>query len=455
MQIRTKIFAAIFFAGAVLLLTASLIFYHTTQTSLENRIYQQFLSIASLQKNRLEGILERNKERLRLVSSRTQLRLSMAQYLNSSASVHQHKMSNILQDARHSIPSFRTISVFDIQGRMVVSTATSHTEIPQYYPPDLFEQSLTANTADSLVRDAEGQLLLLLGGPLVLDGDVLGTLVIECATDHLISSINNYSGLGDTGEIIVFQRESAETSRVLLPTRFAADAALALTLGEDFLVDDFLKSPGGRLRSSLDYRGRMVMVFASALKTVDWFMAVKIDQDEAYAQLQMARRVIVTVTLILLGGAVVLAYFLAAKMTRPITALSDLAERMSRGDYRLVADDSSADEIGVLGHSFNQMASSMLNHQALLEDKVIQLEQEIAERIRAEEEVATLKGILPLCSFCNKIRDDQGDWQQVDVYLRDHSQADISHSLCPVCMEKYYPEQYAAYLARQQKDTEE
>ena len=46
----------------------------------------------------------------------------------------------------------------------------------------------------------------------------------------------------------------------------------------------------------------------------------------------------------------------------------------------------------------------------------------------------------PLCSFCKKVRTDQGYWEQVDVYIDKHSQADISHSICPESMEKFYPE---------------
>ncbi len=55
-------------------------------------------------------------------------------------------------------------------------------------------------------------------------------------------------------------------------------------------------------------------------------------------------------------------------------------------------------------------------------------------------EIQTLRGILPLCSFCKKIRDDKGYWEQVDVYIHKHSQADISHSICPDCAKEHYPD---------------
>jgi PAS domain S-box-containing protein len=55
-------------------------------------------------------------------------------------------------------------------------------------------------------------------------------------------------------------------------------------------------------------------------------------------------------------------------------------------------------------------------------------------------EIKTLRGILPLCSFCKKVRDDKGYWERVDIYIRKHSDADISHSICPECFKKHYPD---------------
>ena len=64
-------------------------------------------------------------------------------------------------------------------------------------------------------------------------------------------------------------------------------------------------------------------------------------------------------------------------------------------------------------------------------------------RRRVEEaikEVKTLHGLLPICASCKKIRDDEGYWQQVDVYVRDHTEAEFSHSICPDCIKKLYPD---------------
>lgn len=76
----------------------------------------------------------------------------------------------------------------------------------------------------------------------------------------------------------------------------------------------------------------------------------------------------------------------------------------------------------------------------------------ITELTAALNEVKTLRGILPVCSFCKKIRDDSGYWEQVDVYLQQHSGADISHGICPSCAEEHYPEIYQKIKARQDQN---
>lgn len=61
---------------------------------------------------------------------------------------------------------------------------------------------------------------------------------------------------------------------------------------------------------------------------------------------------------------------------------------------------------------------------------------------KALAEVKTLSGLLPICSSCKKIRDDEGYWQQIEKYIRDHSEADFTHGICNECAKELYPEFY-------------
>ena len=65
--------------------------------------------------------------------------------------------------------------------------------------------------------------------------------------------------------------------------------------------------------------------------------------------------------------------------------------------------------------------------------------------------VKTLKGLLPICSRCKKIRDDQGYWNQLEEYVHEHSEAEFSHGFCPDCMKLYLPQEYQLLLQQNPK----
>lgn len=71
---------------------------------------------------------------------------------------------------------------------------------------------------------------------------------------------------------------------------------------------------------------------------------------------------------------------------------------------------------------------------------LVKLNKTVENLQNALSEVKVLRGILPICSFCKKIRDDDGYWNQVEVYIKKCSDADFSHSICPACMQEHYPE---------------
>lgn len=64
----------------------------------------------------------------------------------------------------------------------------------------------------------------------------------------------------------------------------------------------------------------------------------------------------------------------------------------------------------------------------------------IGQLQEALEKVKQLSGLLPICANCMKIRDDRGYWTRIEAYIRDHSEAEFSHSLCPECARTLYPE---------------
>lgn len=73
-------------------------------------------------------------------------------------------------------------------------------------------------------------------------------------------------------------------------------------------------------------------------------------------------------------------------------------------------------------------------------ERVLQLQNQLSERVRelqiALHQVKKLRGLLPICMYCKRIRNDKDYWQQVETYISDHSEAEFSHGICPECYEK-------------------
>ena len=84
-------------------------------------------------------------------------------------------------------------------------------------------------------------------------------------------------------------------------------------------------------------------------------------------------------------------------------------------------------------HARIDVGRRLIDMQTILVGKIEELRE-------ALDHIKTLQGILPICSFCKKIRDDQGYWSQVEGYISKHTDAQFSQGICPECLKQHYPE---------------
>jgi len=84
-------------------------------------------------------------------------------------------------------------------------------------------------------------------------------------------------------------------------------------------------------------------------------------------------------------------------------------------------------EIEILNNSYNNLHDSLNQKNEKLQ--------------KALDEIKTLKGIVPICAHCKKIRDDKGYWNLLESYIEKHSEAEFSHGMCPDCLEELYGEE--------------
>ena len=91
--------------------------------------------------------------------------------------------------------------------------------------------------------------------------------------------------------------------------------------------------------------------------------------------------------------------------------------------------DSDGNTIGVCGFSHDITKQKQIESKLRATNKKLQI---------ALDEIKTLRGIIPICSYCKKIRDDKGAWEIIESYISNHSEAEFSHGICPECLKKGY-----------------
>lgn len=195
-----------------------------------------------------------------------------------------------------------------------------------------------------------------------------------------------------------------------------------------------------------------------------WYVVSSMPLEQIVKAARRSTRTVVLIGLtfslaMALGSALV-----GKNLARPVMTLAEHSRRIGQGDLDAKVDIASKDEFGVLAKAFNTMVQdlrqTMISRDHLAEEveqrkeaeralkenaqELVQMNREVEARNtelqEALDEIATLRGILPLCSFCKKVRNDEGYWEQVDMYIHEHTDAQVSHGICPKCLEEHYPD---------------
>ncbi len=160
---------------------------------------------------------------------------------------------------------------------------------------------------------------------------------------------------------------------------------------------------------------------------------------------------------ILLLLSMIVARRISVSVTSHLTALGDVARRVAEsGSLDAHAEPAGPDDVQALAVSFNAMIDRVKSSTEDLERRVTERTAELSAaneelaRLNRDKELAiaglkealsnvsTLRGLLPICAACKKIRDDKGYWRQIEVYIAEHTEADFSHGICPDCARKLY-----------------
>ncbi len=200
----------------------------------------------------------------------------------------------------------------------------------------------------------------------------------------------------------------------------------------------------------LHMNGKRRLAAVAGLSSLDWYVLSALDLDQVIGRQFFGPPVLLGIGLTLLLFAL-MERTVTRMVLRPIAAVTEAAERISEGDYDVELPADRRDEVGVLARTFLEMKDKIRENTEQLEHRVarrtcqlndanIQLTENMKKLEEALANVRKLEGILPICAFCKKIRDDAGYWTQVEEYVEKHSSAAFTHGICPECAKSNYPE---------------
>ena len=363
MKIRNKLALTYLNVSLFALMIISAFFYFYVRGVLATEVTNHLESVASIQKHRIEGIITQNLERIDLVSSRTQLRISLQKYLDSNKLQDLDKLKLIIKDALVSIGSFNVISILDKAGYVIVSTEPSRVS-RDYSQYTFYPHARKKNSAEHFFLDEKNGLQLYLSGPLLMDGLLIGVLLIEADATNFVTLVNDFSGLGKTGEMELGRlSDDKQYVELLTPVRFDKNAALHRRIGTDQNDSPMVNvlSKTKLAGSAIDYRGEKVLAATRYIYPPGWGLVVKLDEDAA---LQPAHVLVKYMTIIAFGAMLIVmwvSYALASIISKPIVELTKVAHGINEGDLSHRAQVRSDDEVGELANTFNNMTNTLIH----------------------------------------------------------------------------------------------
>lgn len=386
MSIRTKLTLIMLAIGLIPTVLVSSLAYVTISTELTKKTEDQLAGVATSRQQKITTLLQERQEQATKLANQFDLQSALSHYLSHDTGAAQN-IYDILLAKKNANSEIQAISLINLDGVVIAATVAGNTNkklLPEeYFIPTGQESQITVKED---ARDGINKLTITL--KVNINKKESGYLNLVFRMDDILATIQDYTGLGATGETIVVA-DTGSGAVSLFPLRFDTDAALKTTL------DSLLKAPsdGHDYAETTDYRGHLVLVTSRSIGFADWILATKIDLDEALAPINQLRTSLIVIVVLFTLALGALALYLTEYFTKPILLVSKVAQSFGKGDFSSRVGFKSADEIGTLGSSINAMGQSLRDFVASLEAQRNRLEvilNSTAESIMAVDRNGTI-----------------------------------------------------------------
>lgn len=362
--------------------------YSNSRSQLDSQIIGKLEAIASIQKSRLEEVLQSNLSDLDILTHDPDLIQGTANYSTGPSALNQGFLQDILNKEKTSISSIREISIAGVNGKIIASTSKNSVGV-DISGFTYFQTGEIKNQASDFSKDHNGLVSLTISGPIISGGKVVGVLLVNTTGSDVGAVVSSYDGLGSTGETLLVTKNKNGDTVFLTPIRFDPNAALNRIISKDKTTIPSTHASNGEeinMLNATDYSGIPVIAVTKYIPDANWGIVAKISQSEAYSPIKsmadlLAFMGIASGIIIILISASV-----ARSFTDPIQELTAFADRVGQGDLSQRVTIKTRDEFGILGRVFNQTVAKLQESYRELEAKVAERTEALSKNVRDLEE---------------------------------------------------------------------
>lgn len=353
-KISRKVFLLFFAITLFSLVILMGTIYFTTMGSLKSQIKNNIENAAHSKTDHIATYIDQDTERIKLITSRTQLRKDIYDYLANPSLALKETISQKLKDSKSSIDEIENVCFIDLSGKVVA--CDNELLVDQNFRNEEFFTTgkIKENAYFFMINETWK---ILISAPIKENGQLMGIIITTESTEELEEIIHQIEGLGETGEVLIafldhygnkiypIQRRYEEEAKKIVvdPIKTAEPTKRALK-GEEFYFDNVL-----------DYRNVEVIAATRYIPEVKLGVVAKIDKKEAIDIVRSKLIIIFSISflfVLIISG--VSSYFISKAVTKPIQSLIHGTESMRYQDYSVRMNIQSGDELEELGQSFNK-----------------------------------------------------------------------------------------------------
>lgn len=371
MDIRTKLVFALVSVALVSMAVLGITMHTQSRGALQSSRLDLLQALAESKRDGANLVFEGWIDRVRLVASRTQLRLSLQAHNRSQDPRAPATIQRILTDAVEAVEAIEALAVYDLEGRSLASAGPT---MDSAGPRLSYSAEPVADGVffRGLSPTADNRLRVGFVARLTLDDEPLGDLQVWLNAQALLDLAETKSGMdeNDSGEILIVTTDGTGQARVLHRTRPGGPEVWEAVEpgGPDSPIRKALEGKDDVFTDLVDDRGKTVWAAITTMPLADLGLVVKVDQDEARAVLTEDRLRNTDLGLSIGAFAIIFGTILGFRFSKPIKDLAGVADRIREGTLSARADDSGEDEVALLARTFNGMADEMEQQVSLLRE---------------------------------------------------------------------------------------